>query len=225
MINEDDNIYIYNESEEDDSPLNFANSQDNDDAENGHASKKESAISPFKLMFEILFNPVQGWKKLRRSNVSVQRVQSGCFYPLLAILALSNFVDFFYTVNASLSEVVTKAVVAFVSYFFGYFCIIMLLKTFLAKNVAEYFSRPYGENFVVMSLSTLALFSIFIEILPMLWPILIFLPLWTIYIMYKGTKYFKMQECQTIKSAVLIMGSVICLPLMLDWLLNAIMPY
>lgn len=222
---EDDNIYVYNEEDQDidDSPYNYAVETEEEEPESQEEAGKAKQSSPFKLLLEVMFNPVEGWKKVRRGKIEVQTLQSSCFYPLLALLALSNFADYFYSVEVTLSGIITKAVVSFVSFFFGYFSIIMILKTFLPKNVAEYFNERFGQDFVVLSLSTMAIFSIVINLLPMLWPVLIFLPLWTIYLMYKGSKYFKMNENQTIKSIVWTFGSVIGIPVLIDWVLNTLL--
>lgn len=222
----EDNLYIYNEEDQDidDSPYNYAVETDEEEtASQGEIGKKKQT-SPLRLLLDVMFNPVEGWKKVRRGKIDVQILQSSCFYPLLALLALSNFSEYFYSVDVTLSGIITKAVVSFVSFFFGYFSIIMILKTFLPKNISEYFNERFGQDFIVLSLSTMAIFSIVINLLPMLWPVLIFLPLWTIYIMYKGSKYFKMNENQTIKSIVWIFGSVIGVPILIDWILNALLP-
>lgn len=223
----EDNIYVYHEDDRDtdDSPYNYAAQHPEEETEIQEESEKRKQLTPFSLLIKVMFNPVEGWKNLRRGKFEVQELQSGCFYPLLSLLALSNFADYFYSVDVTISQIITKAVISFVSFFFGYFSIIVLLKTFLPKNVADYFNQRFGQDFVILSLSTMAIFSIVINLLPMLWPILIFLPLWTIYIMYKGSKFFKMNENQTIKSVVWIFGSVIGVPVLIDWILNTLLPY
>lgn len=228
MKETDDIYYVMDEEKDiDDSPLNFAAYED-EDREEIIEEKEEKAVkerSPFTLMLEIMFNPVEGWKKMRRRKYTVEKVQSGCFYPLLALLAVSRFAEFFYSVNVNLSQVVTEAVVEFVSYFFGYFCILMLLNWLLPKKIAEAFDDNFGKNYIVVSLSTLAMFSIIMNILPMIWPILIFLPIWTIYIMFKGSRFFKMAESHSLKFIVITCGAVIGVPVLLDWAMMSILPY
>lgn len=227
QLEEKDNIYVLEEEkEQDSSPLNYAAYED-EEIENEEEREKEEShkISPFGLLLKIMFNPVEGWKSLRRSNIEVSSLQSGCFYPILAVLAISKFAEFFYLVNVNLSEIVTKAVIAFVAFFFGYFCVQMIISWLLPKNIIKNFDDKFGKEYIIIALTTLALFSILTDILPMLWPILIFLPLWTFYIMFKGLRFFKFPAQQEMKFLVIACAAVIGAPLAIEWLLNTVMPY
>lgn len=229
-IEDNENYYVLEEEDQemdlDNSPLNFAAYREEDLQE----EEKDLAIpgkkrSPFASLFHIMFSPVEGWKSLRRSKISPEAFQSGCFYPLLAILAVSKFADYFYSVNVSLTKIVTESVVAFVAFFFAYFCIPVVLSWLLPKKVMEIFDERFGKEYILIALSTLTLFSIITTLLPMLWPILIFLPIWTFYIMFKGTRFFKFPQKEEMKFFVLCSSAVIALPLLIDWVLNTIMPY
>ena len=230
-------LYVLNDEGDDldDSPRNFASYSEEDledqeeeideepDSEGGTTIVKKK--SAFALLFRIMFDPVEGWKKLRRSKISADNIQSACFYPLLALLAISKFADFFYSVNVSLTRVVTEAIVAFVAYFFAYFCIPVMLSWVLNKETMEKFEAKSGRQYLLIALSTLVLFAIITNLLPMLWPILIFLPIWTLYIMFKGTRFFLLQHNDEIKFFVWSGLAVIATPLLIEYLLNLIMPY
>lgn len=228
---DNDNIYVYKEEEDsqdlDNSPYNFASEEslDQEDETEEESEIENKQIAPFKLLLEIMFNPVQGWKHLRRSKVKPESLQTGCFYPLLAFLAISKFADYIYSVHVTLNVVITQAIVAFVSFFFGYFCILFLLTSFLPKHTRENFDNEFGRGYVIINLSTLAIFSIITDFLPMLWPVLIFLPLWTLYLIYRGSRFFKLAESQVLKFLVLTSGSIIGIPLLIEWVLNQLLPY
>lgn len=231
-IEDNDNLYILKEEEnereeqQDESPLNFAAYTDEErEEEESEPIEKGKERSVIGMMFRIMFNPVEGWKSLRRSKADVEKFQSGCFYPLLALLAVSTFADFFYSVDVSLSHVVTQAVVTFVAFFFGYFCIQMLLMWILPKDMTEKFDSEYGKKYLIISLSSLAFFGIFTNLLPMLWPILIFLPIWTLYFMFKGVRFFHFAPNQEMKFYIYAAVSVIGMPVLIDWVLNKVMPY
>ena len=227
-IEDNDNYYILEEDDQeiDQSPLNFAayndEARENEEKEAVRHSHKKSPIG---ILFRIMFNPVEGWKILRRHKISIESLQSGCFYPILAILALSKFADYFYSVNVNLSEIITQAVISFVAFFFGYFSIPMVLSWFLPREMSEAFEHRFGKAYILISLSTLALFSIVTDLFPMIWPILIFLPIWTLYLMFKGVRFFKFAEKDELKFFMLSGAAAIGIPLLIDWGLNAILPY
>lgn len=230
MAQEDNENIFYNlddsENDPDQSPYNYAiasEEDENEETESGDLSVK--TVSPWKLLIGVMFNPVEGWKRIRRQKVCAERIQSSCFYPLLALLALSKFSDYIYSVNVSLKMVISQAVVAFVSYFFGYFTILFLLSVLLPKSVSENFDKDFGKTYILIGLSTLVLFAFVTNLLPMLWPILIFLPLWTLYLLYQGSRFFKLAEPQVLKFLVVVGVSVVGIPILIDWGLNELMPY
>lgn len=227
---DNDNLYVIEEEREkeiDKSPRNFAAYNLENEEEQEEDSEGEELIvsrkSAFGVLFRIMFTPVEGWKTLRRNKFSPESLQSGCFYPLLALLAMSKFVEFFYSVNVTLSEVVTQAVISFVAYFFGYFAIQMVMSWLLGEGLKEKYDTIFGKNYTIMSLSSLVLFSILINLLPMLWPVLIFLPIWSLYFMFKGVKFFHFPEGKEMKFYVMASASFIGVPLLIDWALNSIL--
>ena len=226
-IEDNDKLYILKEEDQeiDKSPLNYAAFEERPEEEQEEENNSKQSASPIKLLFHIMFNPVEGWKLLRRSQLSVESLQSSCFYPLLAILAISKFAEYLYSVNVNLSQVITEAIVAFVAYFFGYFCTLMTLPIFISKEAAEKLEDKFGRQYMIIALSTLVLFSIFTNLLPMIWPILIFLPIWTLYLMFKGVRFFKLSEKEEMKFFVISAVMIIGYPLLIEWGLNTVMPY
>lgn len=227
-VEDNDNYYVLEEEDQglDQSPLNFAAYKEEDlENEEDDEIKGKSKKSSIGILFHIMFNPVEGWKGLRRSNKSIESLQSECFYPLLAILAISKFADYFYYVNLSFSQIITEAVISFVAFFFGYLSIPTILSWFLSKEMSERFENRFGKEYILIALSTLVLFAILRDLLPMLWPILIFLPIWTLYLMFKGKRFFKFHDKEEIKFFVLSGTAVIGVPLLIDWALNVILPY
>lgn len=224
-VDDNDNYYVLEEEEDlENSPKNFAAYAD-EERETEEQEITSGKTNPFLLLLQIMFNPVEGWKKLRRSKISVDNIQTGCFYPLLSFLAISKFTEFFYSVNVSLSKVVSEAVIAFVAYFFGFFCIRMILSWILPEDISKKTESVFGNDFFLISLSSQALFSILMDLFPMIGPILFFLPIWTLYIMFKGVRFFKLPQKYEMKFYVLSVISVIGVPLLIDWGLNAVLPY
>lgn len=213
----------------DKSATNFAHysAEDIEKAKNNGSTEgrdKSGGVSVFGLLLKTMFNPVEGWKAIRRHRITPEEAQKECFYPLLAVYAISKFAILAYSAKANLSEVVVDAVTSFVSFFFGYFLIVMTLRHVLAKSVAEEFDKDFGKTLVVISLSSLCLFFILTELLPMLWAILIFLPLWTVYMICRATKFFKIPEDRHLLTLGLLNLIIIGMPSVLEWIFGEILP-
>jgi hypothetical protein len=226
---EKDNIYVYSEENEIDTSAPNISQIDNyvlndDGGEDENPNKGKNGKSPLMLLLQIMLNPVNGWKAVRRQNLKSETAEKDCFYPLLALMTLSKFAVLFYSSRVELSEILIDAVTSFVSFFFGYFCILILLKIVMAKDVAGVFETNFGKVFVSLSLSSLCLFFTIMELLPMLWAVLIFLPLWTVYMVCRGTRFFRFPERRQI-----IYTGVLCLliegvPVLINWGLSQILP-
>lgn len=178
----------------------------------------------FSLLFKVMFGPVEGWKAVRRSRVTVEQAQQGCFYPLVALVAIGRFAELFYAPRTPLSDVVVAALSAFVSFFAGYFCIMILLQAILPAKCLDSAGRDFSKVFVTMSLSTLCVFCFALEVLPTLWAVLVFLPLWTVYIVCKGVRFFKFPGNREIRYTALVCLLIVAVPSGIDWVLNQILP-
>ncbi|MDE6792918.1 MAG: hypothetical protein K2J48_07540 [Muribaculaceae bacterium] len=231
---ENDNIYIYSESENDedgkpidDSGPNYAQ-VDPAVVNNGHIENKAGVRidrpNLFLLLFKVMLNPIEGWKSIRRSKVTPEELQRGCFSPLLGLLAISQFVELFFSSRITLANAIEDAVISFVSFFMGYFCILLLLRAIMPKVTTKSLDSDFGKIFVLVNLSTLCIFYSLTELLPMLWAILIFLPLWTVYIICRGTRFFVFPNNRQITCTATLCLVIIGIPTLLDWILEQILP-
>lgn len=248
---ENDNIYIYREEDQDtpaenageavaeasdgqqpgeeygdldNSGPNFSQVDPESDALSAETRHREGKDCPIVLMLKVMFNPVEGWKNVRRSKVTPEEFQRECFYPLLAVFAASKFLNLVYSVTAKLQEVIVEALVDFVSFFLGYFCILILLRLLLKGSGKKAFDSDFGKVFLLLALSTLCLFFTITNVLPMLWDLLIFLPLWTIYIECRGVRFFKFEHQRQMSATVWICLLTLGVPVALSWLFGAILP-
>lgn len=235
---DNDNIYIYSEEESesnnpndpDRSATNFAQYSAEDienagaKADNIDSRDAKGGVSVFGLLLKTMFNPVEGWKSIRRHKISPEEAQKECFYPLLALYSISKFAILAYSSRAELSEVVIDSVTSFVSFFFGYFVIVMVLRHVMPRGAAEEFDKDFGKTLVVISLSSLCLFFLLTELLPMLWAILIFLPLWTVYMICRATRFLKIPDDKHIMAVAILNIVVIGMPIILEWVFEKILP-
>lgn len=231
---DNDNIYIYNE--ETDSP-DISEDCENTYLDNSGPNYSQSEVestdntgnkpvypSPFRLMLRVMMQPIEGWKSIRRAALSPESAQQRCFYPLLAIMAASRFAMMLYYPTKKLSETLIESVCSFVSFFFGYFFIVILLKLVMPGDSKKTFDSDFGKVFIIISLSTLCLFYTLADTFPMLWAVLIFLPLWTIYIICRGTRFLKFPQNKQIAATFILCLIIIGIPSVLSWVLEVLLP-
>lgn len=186
--------------------------------------ERRKPVSPFMAMLRVMIGPVEGWKALKRSAVSPERFAAGCFYPLLGLAALTEGADLFYEANRTLPDVMVDGVVAFITYFFGYFLAVLLSGIIMPSDCREVMKRNFSKVFLMTAMSTLVLFHILLNLLPMFSPVLVFLPLWTIYLIVRGVRLLRVPKDRESAAAGLLSLLVIACPLFCNWLLGEILP-
>ncbi|MDE5653488.1 MAG: hypothetical protein K2I48_08505 [Muribaculaceae bacterium] len=183
--------YDIDDDDDDDDDDNDDVITDDDEEHDDSESSDSDRHSPLAMMFGMMLNPVDGWKKIRRSRTTPEQTAAGCFYPLLAIAAAACFVECFYNTSVTLSDAMLTAVKTFVALFFGNFLILMGIKMFMPGKFKKIADSAFCKSYVMYLLSTLALFRTLYECLPMIGPVLFFLPLWTVYLAIRGARFFR----------------------------------
>lgn len=221
----DDNDSIY--SEFDYSALH-GHEDDSDDTtthtniEDKEATEEEKRKSALLILLKILFSGTIGWKELRRSRLKADDTAAGCFYPMAALVSVCRFADCFNHPDFSLTDTLTGAVAIFVSFFFSYFGVQILCRWLFPADIKDRVETPYFKQLIQYALSSLALFWIPAEIVPVLEPLTAFLPLWTVFILTKGMRFLRIPHRHEIKTTVALVASTIALPYLILWICGRI---
>lgn len=184
----------------------------------------ESRPSAFGLLLKVLSNPVDGWKAVKRSKYSVDSFAAGCFYPLLGLAAVSEFTALFYESDSTLSSLLVPAVITFITFFFGYFSVLLFGEFLLPRETRKTLHTYYGKEYVMINMSTLAVFYILFRLFPIVGPILAFLPLWTIYITCKGVKLFRVSPEKETRTCGMLSFLMLGCPIFWNWIFNELLP-
>lgn len=180
--------------------------------------------SPFAIFLQTLGTPVEGWKELKRSKMKPDDFARGCFYPLLAVMAVCNFVGLFWMPDLGLKNVLIGAFSAFITLFLGYFIVVGLLINVMPRDCCPRLDSDFFRCFVMLALSSLSIVITLIECVPILQPILVFLPLYTIFIIIKGVRLLRCPENRSTLLATAISAAVIGIPLLIGWIIEYINP-
>ena len=80
-----------------------------------------------------------------------------------------------------------------------------------------------GKQLVMVGMSTLALFSSIIQFLPMIEPVLVFLPIWTIYIIFKGVRIIRVPDDVENSTTGYLCLLIILTPIFWNWLFKDVL--
>ena len=174
--------------------------------------------SPQLLLFQILMTGTAGWKDLRRSRLTPEQTAARCFYPLIALTAICRFADWFYLPEFILSKTLVSAASVFIAFFFSCFAVQVVCKWLFPYEAKRRTDSNYFKLMVQYSLASLALFWIPAEILPILEPLTVFLPIWTAFIITKGIRFLRLPEKHNNRCMITMIASTIIMPYFFMWL-------
>lgn len=179
--------------------------------------------NPLGLLVGAMLWPVSGWRNLKRAKLPVEKMAAGCFIPLALIASLSIFINFIYQANQTWALLSVQAVTTFLAYIFSYFLLPVAAHPFVDKKVNETLATPFGRNAVMLLLSTLTIFRMLMHLLPSLEPVVVFMPIWTIYMTYRLVPMLKTPKEKQSMTTVILSILTVGLPQAWLWLLNLLL--
>lgn len=202
-------------------------SDDDTDSDDDTGLKSETEVKkapvPLGILLRSMLTPVEGLKALKRARFKTEEFASKCFYPLIALAAVSDISGLFYKANFSIADWMMTGFTTFITFFFSYFTILLAGVFVLPRKSRPLLKKDIGKQFVMLALSTLAIFWTVIQLVPMLEPVLVFLPLWTIYLIYKGVRVIRVpSEVENSTTGFLCM-LIIGAPILWNWLLSELL--
>ena len=164
---------------------------DYDDSPDDNDISKRSAV---RLFVNLIINPLRGWKKIKNIAIPAEQTASQLYYPLLAIAAVSCFCQMIWKSDCTISEELQRALVVFMTFFVSYFVILFMGRTLLPRCAREKITEVYGRNYLLNCLSTLVIVVILLEVLPVIGALLVFLPIYTVYLAIRGVRFLRLPD-------------------------------
>lgn len=143
----------------------------------------------FKYILQLILSPTNGWDDLAREEIDADRLTSRGFYPLLFVVALSEFTALFYHGGTSLWRVVIAAADLAGSYFAAYCITRIAMGVYLDKLTDDHTDWPRAQALTVCTLGVMLFFQLIINLLPWNLVLLKFLPLYVVLILSRANDY------------------------------------
>lgn len=177
-----------------------------------------------KYFLRLLLSPNNGWKKLYTCNISSTIFERQLFYPLLALTAVCQFLTLLYTPETSISSILQRAIIGFVSMFASNFAILAVARTLMPPTASQKSTSPFFKVFVVNSLCIYNLCYLLSLLAPQAKVLLVLGSIYTLYTVYKGIKYLHLPHDERIPASVVACILIVGLPTIIYSLLNFLMP-
>ncbi len=191
----------------------------------GELPEKVAKKKPvFLYLLKGILSPAEGFKDIKRSKITAEKFAADCFYPLIALAAVSNFAALFYNEDSTIVSCLTAGIITFITFFFGYFTVLLCGRWLLEAEMRERMSTNYAKNFVMSCTCSLIVCYTIYNIFPMLGPVVSLMPIWTIYLVNRGATYLGKNNNSAMRTKVILSFLIIFAPLMWNWLFGEILP-
>lgn len=180
-------------------------------------------LTMWTIVPQIMVTPASGWAKAEKNGPSPELAVIRFFLPLCLLSGGAAFISLLYPHHVEgnvFTTTLVNAVIQFCSFFIGYYVALVATKGFLPKEDRRLPSTSYGKLMIMTGVATLALFHILFLALPMLDFILGFLPLWTIFLLFKGMERVDIRSDKRILCIAVVCLATIGSPTLMEWILT-----
>ncbi len=147
-------------------------------------------------MIQLILSPGNGWEDIEKADIDPRILAMRGYYPLIALSALSVFMQGVYH-HLMFLTLLMKMLVTFLIYFIGYFFGVFTLSVFSEPWLSHGYDERRSHTFVLYSLGMLALINLIINCLPVTKEMLFFLPLYVALVQWKGIRYMEVKPDRT----------------------------
>lgn len=175
-------------------------------------------------LLKAMVMPSTGWKQLNDNEIKPESVVVGFLLPLSVIAAFSNFFSLIYELDLRFTDLLVGIVITFFTYFLGYYIAVLIAKIFLPKQDRGFATSNYGRILILDSMGALAIIHIIMEALQLFDFVIEFFPLWTVYMLYKGMAFAKVDSNKATYSLGVMCVAVISSPVLINWFFDLFTP-
>lgn len=140
-------------------------------------------------LFALVVAPGKAWQNISSKKEESAAFLNGYLYPIMGITALSAFVNLF-SDQFTLENALKLMTIDFVKFFVGFYIASFLIDELLQKFFERKKNSKQVQQFVGYTLSVYMLITIFINLFMGMFSFLRFAPLYIIYIIWEGSKYY-----------------------------------
>ena len=174
----------------------------------------------FTNIFLMIVSPTVGWERINKLSIPPKMLQSQVLFPTLALLALTSMLQIFFA-DTTLTMALVQAIIAFAAYFFTFYISSIVMNFYSPGETQE--AKDRMDNLLMFALKYLIILNILSNLLPSDFPILKFLQLYVVFIIYRGLGYVNYNEKPWVFITIATV-SLLATPIIIKFILGLILP-
>lgn len=143
-------------------------------------------------LVQVILNPRQGWLDAEKDNYSAKELIVKGVLPFLIIVALSPLVSAYFKLSMSYHDAIIEGVIQFSGYFVSIYLCNFVFSWALGRWIQPRRQDPNAVmTYVLYTVSAMAFITLLTNILPVDLSLWSFLPLYVVYIIWRGEQYMR----------------------------------
>ncbi len=170
-------------------------------------------MSVLKNIIQVIVSPRDGWESINISDTRTEDLISKVFYPMLAVLAVSEFAPVLYDHTLTISTLLVNALATFAAYFFTFFINVQVMSLAFPEAARTRVAVDRLTDFTIYSLILLIIIEIISNLLPTdFMPITALAFLYMPLVIYRGMMYLDIKGVHSLWATVLATLLLVGLP-------------
>lgn len=177
-----------------------------------------------KNIAQLVLSPRHGWEDIALDDEDGEEPVAPAFYVLMAVVSLTWVARGFYSPETGWLRIAELVVVTygilFVSYFVGTFVMSVSLESLVTRGEVN---ERRTRIFVMFGVSLLALIMLLTNLLPAPTPVLWFMPVYVVVVLWKGSRYLGVSDKRAGVFTLMSFIAVMLPPMLLGWLFTRVL--
>lgn len=176
-------------------------------------------------MFQLILAPRRGWEDIAVDDIPSRILLTRGFVPFVIVTALSSLLSMAYHFDTSLASSIGQMIACGVKYVASYYLASFFFSLYVPSCTGGEMSLNKNHTFIIYSLTLLVLLNLIGNCLPMVPDMLYLLPVYVLFIMWRGINYMEVKFDGVIGFMALCLLAVILPPFLLQYLFNLVIAH
>lgn len=174
-------------------------------------------------MLQLVLSPKRGWEDIAVDDIPANKLLTGGFIPLIIVDALSCLTGYLYHNDTSTLAVIASMISSVVMFLVPYFLASFFFSLYIPACTGGTMSMNKNHTFIIYSLSIMVVMDIMTHLLPMVPDMIFLLPIYVLFIMWRGLAYMEVKFDGVISFLVLNILTVLLPPFVINYLFKLIL--
>ncbi len=175
-------------------------------------------------MLQLMLSPRRGWEDVAIDDIPSQKLMLNGFIPLVIIASATCLPAYWYHSGISLVGVIEQMIACLVKYVASFYIASFFMSLYIPTCTGGEMSLNKNHTFIIYSLSLLVVLNVLTNLLPMVPDMLYLLPIYVLFIMWRGINYMEIKFEGVMQFIILDIFAVILPPFILQYLFNLVIP-